>query len=448
MIPRRWIPIGVLVVVLVAVIVVVRSGGGAHEYKLTFDNAGQLVNGDQLQVGGVPVGKIKAIDLTSDNRAQITVTVDEPYAPLHAGTTAEIRATSLSGVANRFIQLRLGANNTPEIPDGGSLGATKTTGITDVDQLFNTFDPKTREALKQVVKGFGTQFDGAEQAVRSASKYFGPSLQSTDQVFAELVRDQNALGQFIDSTGETMTALAARKGTITDLVSNASQAFSATAAERQALQEGLAKLPGTLRAGTGAFDALHGAMPELRRLVAVSKPATKDLEPFMNELRSLLDTSGPALKDLNVALDSPGSSDLAGATAKLPAFARVAGPSSQHGREALSDLVPILQFVAPYAPDLASAVSTFGEAGSFYDANGHYVRATATFNDYQWNDDGKGGPGVLTPNPPTNALAGVQTGVTRRCPGGATQPAGAGSIPSVPGTTATHCDPSSTPPGP
>ena len=100
---------GAVVVAVVLLVVVFMGGTAKHEYRMLFDNAGQLVKGDEVQIGGRAVGTIKTIDLTYNNQAAIGVTVEEPFAPLREGTQAIIRATSLSGVANRYIALTPGA---------------------------------------------------------------------------------------------------------------------------------------------------------------------------------------------------------------------------------------------------------------------------------------------------------------------------------------------------
>src|SRR3954449_10014901 len=93
----------VIAVVVVAVLLLSRDGG--KEYKVQLINAGQLVNGDDVQVGGRRVCSIEDIAITNNNLAQLKIKVDEDFAPLHQGTTAVVRATSLSGIANRYIQL-------------------------------------------------------------------------------------------------------------------------------------------------------------------------------------------------------------------------------------------------------------------------------------------------------------------------------------------------------
>src|SRR6476646_7254562 len=149
----RGVALGALAVAVVVVAVVLLRGGDQHTYKLVFQNAGQLVKDDDVQVGGRRVGSVRKIELTNNNQAQITIAVDNDFAPLHEGTTAIIRATSLSGVANRYIALTPGPNSNPKLSDGATLGTDKTTSIVDLDQLFNTFDPKTRASLQQSLQG-------------------------------------------------------------------------------------------------------------------------------------------------------------------------------------------------------------------------------------------------------------------------------------------------------
>src|SRR5262245_52677184 len=148
----RGLGLGALVVVAAVVGYLLLRGGDVTHYKLRFENAGQLVKGDDVQIGGRRVGSVRAIRLTDDNEAEIDVDVDNAYR-LHEGTTAVIRATSLSGIANRYIALSPGANSNPELPAGTTLRTDSTTSIVDLDQLFNTLDPATRASLQQVIQG-------------------------------------------------------------------------------------------------------------------------------------------------------------------------------------------------------------------------------------------------------------------------------------------------------
>src|SRR3954451_1250932 len=151
-----------VVAVLIAVIVLailLFGGGKSYEAKAIFQNAGQLVKGNQVEVSGQPVGKISDIRLTDDGQAEVVMSLDK-FTPLHAGTTATIRATSLSGIANRYVALDLGANSGPELPSGATIRADRTTAPVDLDQVFNTLDPKTRKSLQRLIHGQATWYTG------------------------------------------------------------------------------------------------------------------------------------------------------------------------------------------------------------------------------------------------------------------------------------------------
>src|SRR6185503_12923002 len=123
----RGAALGSLIAAVVAVGVLMLGGGGGMEYKFRFQNAGQLVNGNQVQVAGKPVGKISKIELTDDNQAEITATINDDFAPLHEGSTASIRQPSLPSIANRFIVLVPGPNSAPELDEGSVIPTDKTT---------------------------------------------------------------------------------------------------------------------------------------------------------------------------------------------------------------------------------------------------------------------------------------------------------------------------------
>lgn len=117
-----------------------------------------------MQVAGVPVGKVASIALTPDGEADVAMRIsDDGYHPLRRGTRAIIRQASLSGVANRYVDLQLpAADHQRTIPPGGVIEATETASAVDLDQLFNTFDPKTRKALSGVVRGYARAYAGSD----------------------------------------------------------------------------------------------------------------------------------------------------------------------------------------------------------------------------------------------------------------------------------------------
>ncbi len=94
------------VAVVVAAVVLLRSGE-SYTVHARFQNAAQLVKGNLVQVSGQNAGKVTSITVTPDGQADVALKIDEHWAPLRQGTQAMIRQASLSGVANRYVDLRL-----------------------------------------------------------------------------------------------------------------------------------------------------------------------------------------------------------------------------------------------------------------------------------------------------------------------------------------------------
>jgi phospholipid/cholesterol/gamma-HCH transport system substrate-binding protein len=446
----RGIALSALVLaVLLAGYLLLFRGGSGREYTLVFQNAGQLVRDDDVQVAGRRVGSVRAIELTDDNLAAVTVKVEEPYAPLREGTRAVIRLTSLSGIANRYVALTLGPDNGPELDDGATLDLTSTTTVVDLDQVFNALDDRTRGDLQGVIKGFAEQYEGRGEEAAQSAKYFNPLLSSSRVLASQLTEDEGALTRFLVNSSQAVTAVAERRDDLAALVGNANETAGAIAAEQVALSRALELLPTTLRRANTTFVNLRATLDDLDVLVAESKPATKDLAPFLRELRPLVAEARPTIRDLSrlVRRDGP-DNDLVEATRKMPALQRAATPAFQQGQAALQRAQPVLEFIRPYTPDFVGWLRDFGQGAANYDANGHYARIQPIFNAFQFTDNPAGG--LLTPIPPDQRFDGAQTGVIRRCPGAASQPPADGSAPFTDNGNLgpDDCDPSLRLPGP
>ena len=430
-------------VVAIALIAIAMFGGSeSYRVKAVFQNAGQLVPGNEVRVGGQPIGDISDIEL--DDRAQAVITLevtDGDLTPLHQGTTATIRASSLSGIANRYVSLQPGPNNAGEIDDGGFIDADNTAAPVDFDVLFNTLDAKTRKGLMNVVRGSGTQYDGKGEEAGESIEYFAPFLSSTTRLTQELALDQRVLDRFIRDGATTVSAIAERRDDLADLVGNTNVAFRAIADENVSLERALELLPGTLRSANTTFVNLRATLDDLEQLVDESIPATKELTPFFRELRPLVADARPTVKDLSELIRSPGpNNDLIDLTAKQPRLAELTATVFPRAIRTLDRAQPVVEYARGYTPDLVGWITKFAEAAGYYDANGHYARVMPVFSPTNFDQAAY----TLTGVDPTQRLNGFQTGQKDRCPGGSVQPAPDGSSP----LPFKGCDPSTVPPGP
>jgi phospholipid/cholesterol/gamma-HCH transport system substrate-binding protein len=438
-----------LAIVVIALAVVLFGGDGSHKYKLVFQNAAQLVPDNQVLIGGQAVGSVESIGLTDDNLAEIEVSVDQQ---LHEGSTAVIRATSLSGVANHYISISPGPNSSPALDDGARLDLGSTTTEVDLDQFLNTFPTPVRRALGQFVRGNAEQFSNRGKQANQAFKYFAPALNRTTAFVGELNADQNLLERFIVSSSKLTTAVAQRGNQLSSAISHASTAFGAIASQNAALDQTLRVLPPFMRQANTTFVNLRAALDDLDPLVETAKPATKNLAPFLSELGPVLSKAVPVFKNFRLSASRPGfANDTAEALSFLPGVQQRASRAFPHAEQGIEAFQPTLNFARAYTPDILNGFGKLGQISGYYDGNGHYARAQLALNLFQRSSSGELKP--ITPSEQYKAF-GSSAGVRRSCPGGATQSAADGSNPFTDPPFAgsgvspsSECDPADAPPG-
>jgi phospholipid/cholesterol/gamma-HCH transport system substrate-binding protein len=438
--------IAALAVAVIVLAVVFFGGSSGHKYTLVFQNAGQLVPDNQVLIGGSPAGTVESIGLSDNNLAEVHISVEQE---LHEGTTATIRATSLSGVANHYVSISPGPNSNPALDDGAELGLASTTTPIDIDQFFNTFPPPVRRGLQDFIRGNAAIYSGQGENANDAYKYFGTALNRAGAFAGELNADQRLLSRFLVSTSRLTTAVAGRGEQLSDAVSHASTAFNAIAQETTAFDQTLRRLPPVFRQSNTTFVNLRAALDDIEPLINTAKPATKDLAPFLAELRPVFQKLIPVTRNLRLTVSKPGPhNDTADLLATLPKVQNLTSSTFPHAEQASADFQPNLNFIRAYTPDLFNAFSKLGQVAGYYDGNGHYVRAaTSGQNLFAYN------AGTSELEPITKAQQYEAFGSTEtktRCPGGATQPAADGSNPFVGGgsVSASECDPNDVPPGP
>ena len=413
--------------VLAAVAIVVLGGASSYTVTAQFQNASQLVNGNLVQVAGRAIGKVSDIELTDDGQAAVTLEItDDGYTPLSRGTLATVRQASLSGVANRYIDLRLGAAGEGEIPDGGTLDAASTTSAVDLDQLFNTFDPTTAKGLQGVIQGFARSYEGEGEATNAGWLYLNPSLAASARLFREVNRDTPLLERFIVASSNLVSDVAERRDEVSGLVDGLARTTQALSRDRGALAESVQRLPAFMRRSNTTFAALRTTLDDLDPLVAESRPAVRALRPVLRELRPLARDARPTLRDLSRLVRTRGAdNDLVELLRAQPELDRIATRTARRAGEeregalpastrALLSSVPQLGFARPYAVELTGWFDDFSHSG-LYDALGGASRPGLHVNAFTLLD------GTLQPIPPElraeafDAVA--QLNQRNRCPG-------------------------------
>jgi phospholipid/cholesterol/gamma-HCH transport system substrate-binding protein len=437
----------VLAIVLVGFIVFGRGGG--YTVKAYFQNANQLVKGNQVELDGTPIGTVKGMDITDDGQAVITLGIKSAYAPLPAGVRATIKQSSQSGIANRYVDLTMPAASAvktqSKIPDGGRILIDKTTTGIDLDALFNTLDPPTRKALQGFFKGQAAALRGKGAMQNVGFQYLNPALSTSRRLFQELNRDTPTLEHFVTDSSRLVTTLGERRDDLSALIQNLEQTMGAIGSEKVALSDALQRLPDFMRRSNTTFVNLRAALDDLDPLVNASKPVAKKLNPFLDQLRPLLHDAKPTVADLRTIVKRPGAdNDLTELTKSFAPLASEAldtknrsidfgGGAQDVGSteggfpttvKAFKEASPMIAFGRPYTTDFLGWLDDFSTTGS-YDALGGISRTQVIFN---FTTAENGVPAVIPLPQRGDAYKQlVRTGQFKRCPGASEAPAKDGS---------------------
>ncbi len=359
---------------LTATLAIVLLGGDDRRLTLRFDNASQLVKGNEVKVGGLAVGTVEDIELADDNAAEVKVRItDEDLWPLHEGTRAEIRVSSLSSVANRFIQLHPGPNNAPEIGVGGTLATARTASVVEIDSLLSTLDTQTRIAAQNLLRNQRAVYQGASADANRGLIALNPALSQLDLLSRDLGRDDTALRGFLVQSAAVVSAVASRD---VDL----DRGLEGAAATARELADDRGVIEGILRRAPATLGDASGTLRELDRTFTALRPAARELRPvapkaatLVRDLQPLLQRSGPALDAVRGLLP-----DLGVVLRRMPGLRDTALPAFSATQTALADADPIIQGVRPYLADVFHGVVTGfgGTQVNSYDANGQYARIT------------------------------------------------------------------------
>jgi len=461
--------------------------GGDEDYEVTaqFSNASALIVGNQVVVGARPVGTVKEVRLAPDGQANVTFTVEEPFAPLRRGTVASVRWTALSSVANRQVELTVppkGAEG-EAIEDGGFLDQSETAGAIDVDHFFNLLDKKTVKDYKRLIQGFASSYEGVAENANRGYKYLNPLLYNARRVFAELGADGPALERLLLDGSRFAGALADRAGDLEQLVHNLFLMMNAIGDRKLHLARAIRLLPPFLRSANTTFVNLRAALDDLQPLAIAARPAAQELRPFLVKLRDVSRNAIPTVRDLSAIIRrGGGDNDLVELQRIQPALRRIAvgsgSPDCGAGPEDPADLEvpadddhtqgsfgeavcslangePNLRFLRAYSPELVGWFDGFSHSG-YVDAIGGIGRVGTTFNTF--TPTLSLFPDLTDPDSPVEQFAALSTGNARRCPGANERPLG-GDFPaddSVPFTDSGaltdgvpgECDPTKWAPGP
>jgi phospholipid/cholesterol/gamma-HCH transport system substrate-binding protein len=351
-----------------------------YRIEVPVDEGTQLAVESDVRISNVSVGKVKSIELANSgpNRdlGVATIEIDSRYAPIPANTRAMLRQKTLLG--ETYVELTQGDRDGPKLAEGASLPRAQVQPSVQLDEIFRTFDPRTRAAFQTWMQELAIASSGRGADLSAAIANLAPFAEDTNRLLRVLDTQQGAVQQLIRNTGEVFGALSERQGQLQGLIRNSGVVFHTTAVRNRDLEATFRALPTFLTESRLTLNRLESfslnANPLITQLhpsarllsanlknVAKVAPSFKDFFVGLRKLAKRAETGLPALRQL---LDSD-----------LPPLLNEITPFSRQ-------ITPIVQGVGRYQSDvtgfLGNVASSLNATGTIETGqNIHYIRSSA-----------------------------------------------------------------------
>jgi ABC-type transporter Mla subunit MlaD len=377
------------VAALAAVVLLATSAGGSsgsYTVRAIFDDAANIIPGENVKIGGVKVGTVGAVTPTPEAKAAVILKISSSgFKDFRADASCTIRPQALIG--EKFVdclptQPRVAG--TPLPPPLKKIGkkhegageyllpVQNTHSPVDVDLLGDIQRLPVRQRFTIILNELGAGLAGRGSDLHDVIRRANPALQELDKVLAILAGENHVLAKLAVDSDKALAPFAAVREKVADFVVQGNTVAQATARHRGALARNLQLFPQFL----------------------------KQLGPAMERLGRFADQTTPVFSDLKVA--APGIDK---AFTSLPAFANSStkffknlGKTSKISGPALTAIQPLLARLGtlgkeakPFAFNAAELLGSLRDTGGLerlldfvflgsgstngYDALGHFLRA-------------------------------------------------------------------------
>jgi phospholipid/cholesterol/gamma-HCH transport system substrate-binding protein len=375
-----------VVAVLSAVLLALSAGGsgGSYTVRAIFDDAGNIISGEDVKVGGVKIGSVASVTPTPQAKAAVVLHIDKSgFQDFRADASCTVRPQALIG--EKYVdclptQPRVeGAPLPPplqKIRKGEGEGerllpVQNTHSPVDVDLLGDISRLPERQRFTIILNELGAGLAGRGSDLSAVIRRANPALQELEKVLAILASENHVLAQLAVDSDRALAPFAKVRGRFADFIVQSSKVARASAAHRGALARNLKDFP----------------------------PFLKQLGPAMERLGRFADQTTPVFTDLGVA--APGINQ---AFTHLPAFSnssstffqslgktsKLSGPALVAVKPLLNRLQSLGAAAQPFAGNLASLLSSLRDTGGLerlldfiflgagasngYDSLGHFLR--------------------------------------------------------------------------
>jgi phospholipid/cholesterol/gamma-HCH transport system substrate-binding protein len=256
-----------------------------YRVQIEFPEATTLAQEADVRVAGVPVGKVRTVEVgDGTNRTVATVEIERRYAPLRSDARAILRQKTLLG--ETYVELTPGSSK-KMIPEDGKLPEGQVKPTVQLDEIFDSLDPETRAAFK----GWQTEL---AKGIRGRGRDFNDALGTLPgfasdgaDVLEVLDTQEGAVQRLVKNTGVVFGALTQNEAQLRNLITGSKRTFDATASKNDELAETIRIFPTFLKESKLTLARVQRFSTDTDPLITDLRPVARDLQPTLRDVRAL-----------------------------------------------------------------------------------------------------------------------------------------------------------------
>jgi virulence factor Mce-like protein len=278
-------------IVLVAVFLSYNANNGlpfvpTYNIKVELPEGAGLQPSNQVRIAGTRVGVVSSLSIHENPRtghigAIANLKLEKKVEPLPANTKAIVQSVSAIGL--KYLELEKG-NSSQTLKAGRTIPVSQTTEPVNIDELFNTFDKKTRTAIKQNTNNFGDGLAGRGLGLNNTIHELRPLVNAAVPVLHTLASPQTRLRELFYALDRVASESAPVAQANASYFSDLDTFFTAFASVTPSLEAATEGGPASLKQAT--YSLPHEApfiekSTEFMRLLRPSAAALRTVAPSL-----------------------------------------------------------------------------------------------------------------------------------------------------------------------
>jgi ABC-type transporter Mla subunit MlaD len=274
--------------------------------------------------------------------AQLTLKLNKSKGEIPLNSRVTILSKSVLGL--KFVSIDKGSSHR-FFADGGTVPISQTNVPVQLDQVFSTFDPKTRRATQQALVGSGDTLAGRGGDLNDTISHLPDLLGHLEPVARYLADPTSELTRFFDSLNGLMTTVEPVSPTFARSFGEMATTFDAISRDPQALEQTIARSPSTLDVSTRSLQVQQPFLTDFASLGRSLTPATASLHRALPAINPAIE-QGARVLGRTPALNRR----LQGVMVSLKNLAQAPGTDLAINAltATVSTLNPMIRYLGPY----------------------------------------------------------------------------------------------------